>query len=42
MDSIVTQSVRLNLTKEFAIHPECVWSIEDSKKVLDSKKDRLV
>ncbi|XDV29336.1 hypothetical protein PO909_032473 [Leuciscus waleckii] len=34
MDSIVTESVRLNLTKKFGIHPEKVWSIEDCKKIL--------
>jgi len=34
MDFIVTQSVGLNLTKKFGIHPEKVWSIEDCKKVL--------
>lgn len=34
MDSIVTESVRLNLTKKCGIHPEKVWSIEDYKKVL--------
>ncbi|XP_048034872.1 uncharacterized protein LOC125260506 [Megalobrama amblycephala] len=34
MDSIVTESVRLDLTKKFGIHPEKVWSIEECKKVL--------
>ena len=34
MDLIVTESVRLNLTKKFGIHPEKVWSIEDCKKIL--------
>ena len=34
MDSIVTESVRLNLTKKFGIHSEKVWSIEDCKKIL--------
>ncbi|KAI2647052.1 Gag polyprotein [Labeo rohita] len=34
MDSIVTESVRLDLTKKFGIDPEKVWSIEECKKVL--------
>ena len=34
MDSIVTEEVRLNLTKKFGIDPVKVWSIEDCKKVL--------
>ncbi len=34
MDSIVTESVRLDLTKNFGIDPVKVWSIEECKKVL--------
>lgn len=34
MDSIVTESVRLDLTNTFGIHPENVWTIEECKKVL--------
>ncbi|XP_051759454.1 uncharacterized protein LOC127517609 [Ctenopharyngodon idella] len=43
MDSIVTESVRLDLTKKSGIHSEKVWSIEDCKKVLGAciqKKNR--
>lgn len=36
MDSIVTESVRLDLIKKFCIDPEKVWSIEECKKVLGS------
>uniref|UniRef100_A0A8C1SNM6 CCHC-type domain-containing protein n=1 Tax=Cyprinus carpio TaxID=7962 RepID=A0A8C1SNM6_CYPCA len=36
MDSVVTESVRLDLTKKFGIDPEKVWSIEECKKVLGS------
>ena len=36
MDSIVTESVRLDLIKKFGIDPEKVWSIEECKKVLGS------
>ncbi|XP_052475369.1 uncharacterized protein LOC128031168 [Carassius gibelio] len=36
MDSIVTESVRLDLVKKFGIDPEKVWSIEECKKVLGS------
>jgi len=38
IDSIVTQSVRLNLTKKFGIHPEKVWSIDECKKVLGASR----
>ncbi len=34
MDSNVTESVRLDLTKQFGIHPENVWTIEECKNVL--------
>lgn len=34
MHSIVTESVRLNLTQKYDIHPDKTWSLEECKKVL--------